>query len=209
MNKFRLGIITGMSSLVIAVPVIAQVTSAQSSASADVAGEAIPSQACVAAMADLEEAHLAQFDEMNAQRKQGIQTRITALNSAASITDDTARQEALDQMREDMKTQVESMKDSAVSDELQAAMDAVKAACGDTFKLRFDAFKGEHPMIGKFTEKAPAFIAEKLGMTKEELKAALDSGKTIPEIAEEKGVDLPMPGRGHRVMRFFGESIDQ
>jgi hypothetical protein len=34
-------------------------------------------------------------------------------------------------------------------------------------------------------------LEEKLGMTKEEIKAELDSGKTIEQIAEEHGVTLP------------------
>jgi hypothetical protein len=37
----------------------------------------------------------------------------------------------------------------------------------------------------------PGNPAQKLGMTEAELKAAMDSGKTIEQIAEEKGIDLP------------------
>lgn len=201
MNKFRLGIITGMSSLIVAVPMIAQISSAQSSSGSS-AADIVPTQACVAAMADLEEAHLAQFDVMNEQRKQGIQTRITALNSAAAIADDAARQDALKQMREDMKSQIGGMKNS-IPASLQTAMDAVKEACGDTFKMKFNAFKGDHPMFGAFVERVSGKLAETLGMTEDELKAAIESGKTIREIAEEKGVDLPMPERGHRMMKFL------
>jgi hypothetical protein len=207
MNTFRLGIITGMSSVIVAVPFIAQITSAQTASSATASAESIPSQACVTAMADLEETHLAQFDLMNEQRKEGIQTRITALNNAAAISDDTQRKAALDQMHEDMKTQMGDMKDS-IPAEMQTAMDAVKAACGDTFKIRFGEFKGDHPVFGAFVEKGAGMLADKLGMTEDELKAALESGKTIRDLAEEKGIDLPMSPRGGHMM-FFNQEIDQ
>jgi len=38
-------------------------------------------------------------------------------------------------------------------------------------------------------------FAEKLDMTEDELQAALDSGKTIQEIAEEEGVELQCAGK--------------
>lgn len=197
-----------MSSLVIAVPLVAQVSNAQSTGSTtSTATAAIPSQACVEAMANVENVRLSQFDTMNAKRKQSMQTRASALAAAAKITDDTERQDALKQIREDMKTEMESMKDS-VPTEIQTAMDAVKTACGNTFMMRMDEFGDRHPMMGKMMDKAPAFIAEKLGMTEDELKAALDSGKTIKDIADEKGIDLPMPPHGARGM-FFHQEINQ
>lgn len=41
-----------------------------------------------------------------------------------------------------------------------------------------------------------AMMAERFGMTEAELQAELDSGKTIQQIAEEKGIESPMGGRG-------------
>ena len=49
-------------------------------------------------------------------------------------------------------------------------------------------------------------LTEKLGMTEAELKTALEGGKTIQEIATEKGVELPEPKlkmHGDREMFFF------
>lgn len=40
-------------------------------------------------------------------------------------------------------------------------------------------------------------MAQRLGMTEDELKKELASGKTFQEIAKEKGMDLPA-GRGNR-----------
>ncbi len=40
-------------------------------------------------------------------------------------------------------------------------------------------------------------MAQRLGMTEDELKKELASGKTFQEIAKEKGMDLPS-GRGNR-----------
>lgn len=209
MNKFRLGLITGMSSLVIAVPLIAQVSSAQSTSDVATAEPPVPTQACVQAMATLESAHLNNFDAMNAQHKQAMQTRVSALTAAAQIEDDAARQDALKQMREDMKSAMDADKDQVPAD-IQSAMDAVKTACGDTFMPRMGGERGDHMFVGKMEGKFPGFLADKLGMTEDELKAALDSGKTIQDIATEKGVDLPMPPkRGHGPMQFFNQKIDQ
>lgn len=49
-------------------------------------------------------------------------------------------------------------------------------------------------------------LAEKLGMPLEDLQAALDEGKSIPEIAEEQGVEMgrPFSGPGERMPRFEG-----
>lgn len=208
MNKFRLGIITGMSSMVIAVPILSVAAYAQSSTSTEAAVQAIPSQACVEALANVEQMRLDQFDLMNDKRKEGIKQRVDSLRTAAAITSATDRQAALKQMRETEKALHDTMKED-VSDEIQAAMDAVKTACGDTFKMRMEGFGERHPMIGKMMDKAPAFIAEKLGMTEDELKAAMDGGKTIKEIAEEKGIELPAPPRGRHMMEFFDEEVDQ
>lgn len=43
-----------------------------------------------------------------------------------------------------------------------------------------------------------ARMAERFGMTEDELQAELDAGKTVQEIAAEHGVDMPVGGRGPR-----------
>lgn len=202
MNKFRLGIITGMSSLVVAVPLLAVGANAQSASSTDTT-QIVPTQQCVETLASIEQMRLDQFDLMNTKRKEAMQSRLNQLKAAAVISDDTARKDALAAIRDSIK---DTRDDLEPSDEMKTAMEAVKAACGDTFRMRVDGFKDRHPVMGKMMDKAPAFIADKLGMTADELKAALDSGKTIKDIAEEKGIDLPMPERGHRMMKFHEET---
>ncbi len=90
----------------------------------------IPSQECVEALAGMDAAMLSTIDAMTAAHKTALQAHQAALKTAASITDDTQRQEAVKAahvtMREAMKTFMDSHKDDH-----QGAMDAVKAVCGD------------------------------------------------------------------------------
>lgn len=200
MNKFRLGIITGMSSIIIAVPVISQVAGAQSSTASTrttASSHVAPTQACVLAMTTVDELRLKNFDTEMAAHKQQLQTRVSTLKSAAALTDDAAREDALKQMREDMQKSHDTMKDS-VNPEIKTAMDAVRKACGDSFMQDHGQKKGPR-MMGSM-KKDPAFMANKLNMTADELKAALDSGKTIKDLATEKGIDLPDFPRGGRHM---------
>lgn len=59
--------------------------------------------------------------------------------------------------------------------------------------------KGKH--LAKF--------AEKLGMTEDELQAALDSGKTIQEIAEEQGVELKHSGKHGSFGRWHKDNNEE
>jgi predicted component of type VI protein secretion system len=150
MNKFALGVGTGIVSLAVAIPVIAQVSLAASSdnAAANTSGKTrpIPTQACVQALATKEGSALSSMDAMNAARKAALQAHNDALDVAASITDDTARQAALkaanDALREAMKASMESQKDS-----MKSSMDAIKSACGDSMPMMFGRgpMKGHHP----------------------------------------------------------------
>lgn len=51
--------------------------------------------------------------------------------------------------------------------------------------------------VGDETERTER-MAENLGMTVEELEKELESGKTMMEIAEERGVEMPFGGRRMR-----------
>lgn len=186
MNKFTAGVATGISSLALAVPLIAQIAGAQDAefTAATATELPVPTQECATSMVNLEEYHLAHFDKMNEKRKQQMQTRIDSLNTIASISDDTQREEAFKKMHEDMR---ETMDDIEQDEEITALMDATREACGDMMMI------GGHAGPGFFKEvRMMKFdLAEELGLTKEELKAELDSGKTIEQIAEDKGVELP------------------
>jgi hypothetical protein len=189
MNKFTLGAVAGMSSIALAVPLLAQIAGAQSGGVSVAAGDdmPVPSQACALALVDMEDYHLAHFDEMMNKQKQTMQKHRDALAAAALIADDTQRQESLKAARAEMiALKSDTDFDSNETESLRAA---VKTACGNIMMF---GGKGHGPGIhmGK-SEFMKADIAEELGMTAQELKTALQSGKTIEDIAEEKGVELP------------------
>ncbi len=205
-KSFAAGAIAGMSSLALAVPLLAQISSAatDSSASTNIkADRPAPSIACVQALAAKDDAMLATIDTMMAAHKSATQARRDALKAGATITDDAARKAAVQAADEAfykaMQTAMESQKDDA-------SMDALKEACGDSmggmhFKMAFGGPMGGHM---KMRGPGPEMLAEKLGLTAEELKAALESGKSIEDIATEKGVTLPArpEGKGNFMMRF-------
>lgn len=131
MKKFSLGMVAGASSLALAVPLIAQISSAQSSSSPD--GEPpTPTQACAAAMVALDDAHLALFDSMTADRKKKLQEKRDVLAAIAAISDDAQRADAFKKMHDDMR----AAKDGSPMtppDTIVKAMEAVRGACGETF----------------------------------------------------------------------------
>lgn len=139
-KSFTLGAVAGVSTLLLAVPFVAQIAGAQSASSVATSSPPVPSQACVQTMVGLEDAHLANIDAMMASKKQSMQTRRDALAAVAAITDDAQRQEALKRMHEDMRA---NMKTSMTQPEAVAtAMEAVKAACGDSLGFRGGFHKG-------------------------------------------------------------------
>lgn len=134
MKKFTLGVMAGASSLLVAVPLLATLSSAQSSISSSTTtgGERpIPSQACVSALAAQEDFMLSNMDAMHATHKTTMTAHRDALTAAAAITDDTARQEALKTAHEAMRTAMEAAMESAPDP--TATMEAVRDACGDMF----------------------------------------------------------------------------
>lgn len=140
MKKFTLGVVAGMSSLAVAVPMLASVAGAQSSsATADVLKDRpIPSQACVQAMADHEGTMLSKIDAMMASHKSIMAEHQKALDAAADIADDTARSEAVQKAHEDMRTAMMAAKNA--EGEQTSEMDALKEACGDA--MMFKAMHG-------------------------------------------------------------------
>jgi len=51
--------------------------------------------------------------------------------------------------------------------------------------------KSGMPMMSEMHKMGGMMMLEKLGMSQEELQAQLDAGKTMQQIAEEKGIELP------------------
>jgi hypothetical protein len=182
-HKFALGAVAGITSLAVAFPLLAQVSNAatasttsgaaQVSAPADPAGfPRMPrtfTQQDVQDMITRDQTFLANADAILALQKQVTQAHEAALQAAASLTDDTARAAAVHKAEDDRRAAI----DAAIS-----ANPSLKGAM---------ALSGP----GRHGPHGPGHLAQKLGMTADELKAALDSGKTIEQIAQEKGVTLP------------------
>jgi hypothetical protein len=207
MKKFTLGVITGVSTLAFAVPLLAQVSSAangSSTSAPNAADRPAPSQACVQALSAKDDLFLSTVDAMTASQKTATQAHKAALVAAAAITDDAARKAAVQKAEEDFHTAMKAgMEQNQTAG--QAVMEKIRTECGNLGKhggmfmmnigrgepgMKMMKMRGHGPMGG--------MLAEKLGMTAEGLKAAIDSGKTIEQIAEEKGVTLPV--RGERPM---------
>lgn len=214
MKPFTLGAIAGMSSLALAIPILAQVAGAASSDSSSAMSARFqheaPSQECVEALVAMNDAVLDSFDAMTAAHKNALIAKRDALEAAAQIADETERQEALHKAEEDFRAAMEAARDA---NDMDAIMEAVRSACGGMFGGHGPMMMGMEGGHGMKGPRGPMMdrLAEKLGLTEEELQAELDAGKTIPEIAEEQGVELPeKPGRGHGKMfgRFAGPASE-
>lgn len=131
MNKFTIGIITGISSVAIAIPILAQLSSAASSSSATVHTKPVPSQACVQALAAKDAAELSTIDSQTAAHKAALQAHEAALTAAAAITDDTQRQAAIKKADADFAAALKAGMTSSQT-AMQTALDGVKTACGNT-----------------------------------------------------------------------------
>lgn len=144
MKSFTKGFAAGATALAVGVPLMAQMALAASadqavSQAADAQDRPSPSQSCTEAMAHLASAHVDVFDEMSKDRKAKLVAHRDALVAAAGITDDAQRAKALKSAHEAMKPTEERTIPAAI----QAAMDEVKADCGDTMM-----FKGRHGGMG-------------------------------------------------------------
>ena len=189
-NKLILGSVAGLTALAVALPVFAQVSGTSTT---DFFTKRAPlTQESVQEMITRDTNFLANIDAFVSLQKSTVQTHQQALTAAASLTD---------------STQIEAA--------VKAANDASRTAMNEALKANPALKDAMRPMgMGKgpggHRGPNPEMLAEKLGLTADELKAALDSGKTIQQIAEEKGIDLPPPpmmkGRGHGFMHFENDN---
>ncbi len=186
MNKFTLGAVAGMTTLLIAVPLAAQFAGAQSASSAlnkMYMKNGTITQEQVQEMITHTDTMLQNIDAITAAHKSAMQTLKTALTAAAAMTDDTQRAEAV----------------KAAHDAMRTSMEASMKELGIEGKMMMGFGMGGHGMRGDMKGK----LAEKLGMTADELKAAMDSGKSIEDIAKEKGIELPARPAGGMFFKHF------
>ena len=200
--------------MALAVPFAAQIVGAQTtSAPSGERSRPVPTQACVLALAEQEGTYLSTVDTLIAARKSAMQIHKDALTAASAIADDAQRAAAVQKANDDLRAAMEAARKAQGDGKTQ--MDALKTACGDS------AFRGFGPMTGggmpgfggrgmgmqaRGEGRGPGprtdVLAEKLGMTEDELQAALESGQTIEQIAESKGITLPArQGKGKGMMR--------
>lgn len=182
-HKFTLGALSGIAIVAVAVPVLAQFSSAALPAPADdvtspFARVHVLTQQEVTDMAARDEAYLANVDAFVAVQKEAVSAHVTALRTAAAIADDDQRHTAVREAHEAMRT--------TIDDAIEANPDLESA------RYSFGGGRG----FGKHGVRGPggphgADLSSKLGMTEDEFRAALDSGKSIEDIAAEKGVTLP------------------
>lgn len=198
MNKFTLGAIAGVTSLLIAVPIVAQVAGAQSTSSAGSTmrnyffSKPAATQAHIQEMIDRDAMILQNIDAVTAAHKKALQAHKDALTAALSISDETQRAEAVKKAHDDMHTSMStSMKDLGLDGKFMMPFGGPKGH-----------MRGGMMMKGKF--------AEKLGMTEADLKAAIESGKSIQDIAKEKGIELPArPEGGMFFKRMRGPMMNE
>jgi hypothetical protein len=181
-NKFLLGAVSGVTALAVGFPILAQVTSAQTAAPSSQpaledrwSAERPPLDAdMVQEMIDRDQALLDNVDEMVTALKSATEAHKAALSAALSISDEDARADAV----------------RSADEARRSAMEAAISANPD-LKGVLPFGPGGHGRGGMMRGPGPEKLAETLGMTADELKAAIDSGKTIEQIAQEKGVTLP------------------
>ncbi len=179
-KSFALGAASGITALAIGFPLATQFANAQdtssSAGSATVATDkpafkarAPFSQDDVQKLIDRDNQFLLHIDEFVTIQKEAVQNHRIALQAAADITDETERNDAVRTAHDVMRLEIK---------------EAIEAN-SDLKDLKVMHYGHGRPGRG------PHDLAEILGMTEEELKAALDSGKTPKEIAAEKGITLP------------------
>lgn len=194
-KTFTLGVLAGMSSLALAVPVVAQVAGA---ATDDQESSTVTTdkfrvrpefkQPTLQEMIDNDTKLLATIDSMGATVKTATQAHKAALTAAVSITDVAAQKTAIQKANEDMRVTMHAA--IAANPDLKGMM------------MSFGGPGGKHGGPGHMKMKGN--LAKKFGMTEAELKTAIESGKTMEQIAAEKGVTLPArPAKGdHMKMKF-------
>ena len=196
-QSFTLGAVSGITALAIGFPVAAHLAGAQGASDAFRWGKNTPlSQDDVQAMIDQDNAILLHIDAMVAIHKRAIQNHRIALEAAADITDDAERNAAVkaahDAMRAEILAAIEANPELADLKMTHMGLGGSKGRDGPGKHMKM-MIKGN--------------LEEKFGMTAEELKAALDSGKTIEQIAEEQDVELPRRPHNIRYMNDEDEEV--
>ena len=180
-KSFTLGAIAGMSAIALAIPVLAQISSAASLTPTSSAMPTMMKQWTVQDLITRDQKFLANIDAAVTLEKSAVQIHETALTAAAAITDPAAQKTAIQKANSDEK----------------ATMDAAITANAD-LKSAMMPFGGRGPGMGGHGTMGmgqgfgSAALATKLGMTETDLKAALAGGQTIQQIAESKGITLPV-----------------
>ena len=129
MKNYSFGTIAGIASLVL-VPLLASAASSVAGTPEDTQRERpVPSQECLQAQVAKHDLMAAGMDETMAARKAAMQVHRDALDAAAAIADDAGRQTAVQQANEAFRTSMQTLIGSK-SDEMQAAMEAMRDACG-------------------------------------------------------------------------------
>lgn len=153
-KSFAIGAATGAASLLVAVPMLAQLAGAANFTAATpvdfLKDRPVPTQTCIEAMATQETKSLSTMDAVTAAHKAASTAHRDALLAAAKITDETTRGEALKAAHEAMRTAMEAAMQKT---DMQADMDAMKAACGDSmpmhgFMMATPAMGGKMKMRG-------------------------------------------------------------
>lgn len=187
-NKFTLGVVAGMSSLALAVPLFAQITSAQSAATITTPTATSTSstmfkhtpltQQQVTDLAAKDGLFLSNIDAMVTVQKSAVATHQSALTAAAAITDEKQRMAAVEKAQADMRTAIEA---------------AITANPNLKYAMMPFGHGGGHKGFGH-GGMAKGVLATKLGMTEAELQTAISGGKTVEQLAAEKGMTLPSRG---------------
>ncbi len=189
LNKYTIGAIAGITSLAIAIPIIAEVSSAATpattSSNAPSFTRPIPTQQQVSDMAAKDGAFLKNVDAIVTVEKTATQAHEAALTAAASITDDTQRQAAVQKANQDERTAIQSA--ITANPDLKSAMMPLGGGRGEGF--------GDRGGFGQGSDLTA--LATKLGITADQLKTEMQSGKTVQQIATEHGVTLPVHSEKH------------
>lgn len=192
-KSFTIGAVSGITALSVAFPLVAQFAGAQEATSAESSStsgdhaffhERAPlTQEDVQKMVDRDNALLLHVDGFVSVLKEATQNHRIALEAAADISDEAERNDAV----------------KAANEAMRASMQAYVEANPDIQPGMLPFGKGGHHRPGMKMMKG--HMENKLGLTPEEVRAKIESGMTIEEIAEEQGVTLPeRPAFGRRPM---------
>ena len=185
-KSFTLGAVSGITALAVGFPIAAQFAGAQSSSSSSTGKKDVIrfekhsplSQDDVQEMIDRDNAILLNIDAFVSIYKEAVQNHRIALQAAADIADEGERNDAVRAAHEAMHMEIKAAIEA--NPDLKEAMPFAmmgKGPHGGAKHMMKVHLRGD--------------LEAKLGMTAEELKAAIESGKSIYEIAAEKGIELP------------------